>query len=160
MGILTKGDSKLYRNWFIEMARLRGFTVKYYAVKNGIDSTMYGELNPNDLESPIDLDVIYEENPKRNTLKNIGWVSENPDDKPYIMIFPYNTPNISIEARIKIPQDVENLAFDKFKEFKITSISTIIEYPDCYTCTIVPVFQSDRIKNDYSNNNFNYIKEE
>lgn len=158
MGLLTQNDSKLYRGWFKEMAYLRGFRIKYqYVIEDKV--SIHSEITPTRLSDPIDIDVIYEDNPKKNTLKNIGWVSENPNDKPYIMMFPYDTPNITTEARIQIPPTVENVEFSKCKEFRITSITTLMEYPDCYICTIVPVFQNEEVKDNYSDSNFNYISE-
>ena len=157
MGLLTQGDAKLYRNWFREMAKLRGFTVKYQYILESAE-TIHSEINPEVLSDPMDLDVIYEDNPTRNTLRNIGWVSETPDDKPYIMMFPMNTPNITVEARVTVPSTVELMKTSKnCKLFKITSIYTLFEYPDCYVCTIVPVFKNDAVKDNYTETNYNYI---
>lgn len=156
MGFLTREDSTIYRNWFKEMARLRGHRVEYRYVKE-FNETIHSEVYPEHLSDPIYLDVIYEENPKVSTLRRIGWLSENPNDKPYIMLFPFDTPNLTVEARVVIPPFKE--INSKPSEFKVTSISTIIEYPDCWTCTIVPVFRTDKPKTDYSNSNYNYIKD-
>lgn len=72
------------------------------------------------------------------------------------MMFPFSTPNISNEARVYIPPDVQ--AINDIKEFKITSINTNMEYPDCYVCTVVPVIQSEEIRDDYDDSNFNYLE--
>lgn len=157
MGVLTKeDDATLFRSWFKEMAKLRGFSVKYRYVKDGLSITTHGELNPNDLSDPIDIDIIYEQNPRMKTLRNIGWISESQDDKPYIMMLPFDTPHLSQEARVYIPANYELLT-NGFKEFKITSVNMNLEYPDCYICTVVPVFQNDIVKDDYTDDNYNYI---
>ena len=154
MGLLTNADATLYRGWFKEMAKLHGITVIYqYVIAQ--DSTIHGELNPTNLSDPINIDIIFDTNPKIKTLRNIGWVSETGEEKPYLMMFPFDTPHISTEARVFIPPDVQ--AVKKLKEFKITSINTNMEYPDCYICTVVPVIQSEEIKDDYSDSNFNYF---
>ena len=154
MGLLTNNDATLYRDWFKEMAKLRGITVQYrYVIAQ--DTTIHGEVNPTNLTDPITLDIIFETNPRMKTLRNIGWVSETNEEKPYLMMFPFDTPHISNEARVYIPPDVQ--AVKDIKEFKITSINMNMEYPDCYICTVVPVMQSEEIKDDYSKTNFNYF---
>lgn len=155
LGLLTNSDAKLYQGWFKEMAKLRGITIQYqYVIAS--DSTIHGEVNPMRLSDPITLDVIFETNPKMKTLRNIGWVSETNEEKPYLMMFPFDTPHISNEARVRIAPDVQ--AIKDQKEFKITSINTNMEYPDCYICTVVPVLQSEAIKDNFEDTNFNYIK--
>ena len=155
MGLLTNADAKLYIGWFKEMASLRGISVQYrYVITQ--ESTIHGEVNPTNLSDPITIDIIFETNPKIKTLKNIGWVSETNEEKPYIMMLPLDTPYISNEARIYIPPDVQ--AIKDIKEFKITSINTNMEYPDCYICTVVPVMQSENIRDEYDNSNFNYLE--
>ena len=156
MGFLTKEDATLYRGWFKEMARLRGLPIKYRYVKE-FNETIHAEIYPEDLSDPIDIDVIYEENPRVNTLKRIGWVSEDPNDKPYIMMFPFDTPHLTVEARIEIPpyKEIDN----RSNIFKVTAIHTLLEYPDCWICTIVPVISTDKPKVDYRDSNYNYIKD-
>lgn len=155
MGLLTNADATLYRGWFREMAKLLGISVQYRYVINQ-ESTIHGEVNPTNLSDPITLDIIFDTNPKVKTLKNIGWVSETNEEKPYLMMFPFDTPNISNEARVYIPPDVQ--AVKDIKEFKITSINTNMEYPDCYICTVVPVMQSEEIRDNYDDSNFNYLE--
>lgn len=155
MGLLTNADATLYRGWFREMTKLLGISVQYRYVINQ-ESTIHGEVNPTNLSDPITLDIIFDTNPKVKTLKNIGWVSETNEEKPYLMMFPFDTPNISNEARVYIPPDVQ--AVKDIKEFKITSINTNMEYPDCYICTVVPVMQSEEIRDNYDDSNFNYLE--
>lgn len=70
MGLLTKDDSTLYRNFFKEMAYLRGISVKYsYPVD--IDTSIHGEIRPINMSTSIDIDIIFEENPSVSTLKTI-----------------------------------------------------------------------------------------
>ena len=155
MGFLTDKDVTLYRNWFREMTRLRGISVLYrYPIK--IDPTIHSEMI-SELSEPIPMDIIFETNPKTSTLKQIHWVSEFPNDKPYIAILPYDAPNLSTECTISIkPIDSLN---DIYREFKITAINTIMEFPESWTCTLAPIFDTkdNTPKNDYSNSNYNYI---
>lgn len=155
MGYLTDKDARLYRSWFKEMAHLRGQTVQYrYPLK--LDPTIHSEMLT-ELSEPIDMDIIFETNPRTATLKQIKWVSEFPNDKPYIAILPFDAPNLCTECTIAIhPVDSLN---ETAREFKITSINTILEYPDSWTCTVAPIFdvKDDTPKNDYDSSNFNYI---
>lgn len=169
MGLLTKNDSTLYRGWFKEMARLRGIEVKYqYAIET--TETIHSEFDSN-LSDPIDMDIIFDTNPRANTLKRIGWISENPDDKPYIAYLPYDTPSLTAESIITIPPQVDITTDNdrvsktervvmKSKRFKVTTINELIEFPDCWICTLAPVFETSKVNNDYSGTNFNFIKDD
>ena len=110
-----------------------------------------------ELSDPIDMDIIFETNPKTAVLKQIKWVSEFPNDKPYIAILPYDAPNLCTECTIAI-HPIDNLN-ETPREFKITSINTILEFPESWTCTVAPIFDTlpDTPKNDYDSSNFNYI---
>ena len=161
MGKLVNDDAKIYSHFFKEMAQLRGFTVKYRYILDSTES-IHSEIDPNKLSDPIDLCIIYETNPRRKFLRNLGWLSEDPNDKPYIMMLPMDTPNLTVEARIYISPtaDREKSKQSITREFKVTEISTQSEYPDCYVCKVVPVFKNEPIKANYKDTNYNYINEE
>ena len=100
------------------------------------------------------MDIIFQENPKINTLKRIGWVSENPDDKPYIAMLPFNAPHLDTDSIIDIPPiDVVN---NTPRRFRINRITSLMEYPDCWVCIVAPVFNNDEVKDDTSKN-YNYM---
>lgn len=155
MGFLTQSDVTLYRGWFKEMAALRGIPVKYQYV-NVMDPTIYAQFIPSFSEE-IDMDIIFDENPKTSTLKAIGWVYNFGDDKPYIAYLPYDAPNLSVKARISIPpiDSLHNTA----RTFEVTSINTLLEFPDAWVCTLAPVFKTDTPKPDYTETNMNYVDE-
>lgn len=158
MGLLTKKDVTLWRNWFKEMAKLRGFSVKYYYVKNfdsNMDMTIYSEFKPV-YSDPIDIDIIFDENPSVNTLALFGWVSENPEDKPYIARLPFDTPNLTVRAKISIPPFVE--IDSRCRDFEIMDIKANLDYPDCWICRLVPIYDTNNLSNDYSNSNYNYLE--
>jgi hypothetical protein len=116
--------------------------------------TIYSEIQ-NEFSAPEDMDIFFEENPKVSTLKQIGWVSENPDDKPYIAMLPLDAPHLQTKCRILIPPIGQAIPG---RWFEITSIHSNLEYPDSYTCTLAPVFESDEPKLDHSETNYNYIE--
>lgn len=153
MGFLTKKDSEIYRGFFKEMAYLRGIEV-YYRYPLHVDTTIHAEMI-SDLSEPIKMNIIFDENPKVSTLNAIKWVSENPDDKPYIAQLPFDAPNIATECTITIPPFEE--INTKARQFKITSVHTIIEFPDCWTCTLAPIFETDNPKEYYDESNYNYV---
>lgn len=156
MGLLTQDDATLYRGWFKEMAYLRGIRVLYqYAIST--TETIHAEFDST-YSKHIPVDVIFETNPKANTLKRIGWVSENPDDKPYIVYLPFDIPNLNTESIVSIPPSVEKGL--RARKFKVTTINTLIEYPDCWICTLAPVFDTDKVDNDYSETNYNYVNKD
>lgn len=155
MGLLTQQDAQMFQTWFKEMAHLRGIAVKYiYPVIE--DVTIHSEIQ-NQFSSEIDMDVIFEENPKVNTLKRIGWVSENSDDKPYIARLPFDAPNLQTKCRIMIPPIGQAIPG---RWFEITSIHSDLEYPDCYICVLAPVFETEAPRTDHSQTNYNYIDHE
>lgn len=153
MGLLTQPDATLYRGFFKEMSKLRGIHVQYrYPIK--ISSTIHAEMNTK-LSDPIEMDIIFQENPSVRTLKSIGWVSEIGDDKPYVAQLPFDTPELQVESVITIPPFYE--INSRSRDFKITSITTLLEFPDCLTCTLAPIFDTKFINKDYDTSNYNYL---
>ena len=153
MGLLTQKDSTILRNYFKEMAKLRGFTVTYiYPVAE--NTTIHGQILP-EFSSEYTLDIVFESNPKIKTLKNYGWVSENNEDNPSIAYLPYDTPNIQTKARLKL----QSIGTNKDgKWFEITDIHESFEYPDAYICKLAPVYKTKKYKKDYSETNNNYLE--
>lgn len=152
MGLLVQEDVRLHRQFFKEMAKLRGLHVDYvYPVLEKI--TIHGQIIPK-FSSIFEIDIMFESIPKIKTLKNYGWVSEDNKDKPYIAHFPFDTPNLQVKSRIKI------LSIDTNKGgkwFEITDISESMEYPEAYVCKLAPIFINDEEKNNYDETNDNYI---
>lgn len=153
MGLLTNSkDLELFQNWFKENCKLRGIAVKYrYPVIE--DITIHGEIEPK-FSDELDLNIVFDQNPNVKTLKRIGWIAENPEDKPYIAMLPIDTPYLQMHARILIPPVGQAIPG---RWFEVTSISSILEYPDCYTCTLAPVFENNKKKTNYDVSNYNYI---
>lgn len=153
MGLLTGEDSKLFRQFFKEMAKLRGISVQYiYPVDEEV--SIHGQIFP-EFSSIYDIDIIFESTPKIKTLKNYGWVSEDSSDKPYIAYLPYDTPHIQTKARLKLfPIGSEKDG----KWFEITDINEAIEFPDAYICRLAPVYVTEKEKLDYEQTNNNYVE--
>ena len=137
MGLLTQNDSETFRNWFEEMAKLLGFRCGYQYPLND-EKTIHSEPNM-PMSIPIDIDIIFDENPTLDTLKKHGWIVEIGEQKPVIAQVPYNTPNLQRYSRIIIPP-VGTIIDARI--FEVTAISTILEYPDCWTVRLAPVYKT------------------
>lgn len=145
MGLLTRKDAKLHRRYFEEMCKLIGQSVGYqYVIKQ--EMTIHSEDNST-LSMPIRIDVLFDENPQTDTLNKLGWVSELNEQKPIVVNLPYNTPNLTVNARIII-ETVDGL--NRPRVFKVTTIKADLEYPDAYTCALAPVYDQYTQRNQYT----------
>lgn len=145
MGLLNRSDSKIFRQYFIEMVKLIGQSVGYqYIVKR--ETTIHSEDNSK-FSMPIRIDILFDENPTVDTLNTLGWMSEMNEQKPIVINMPYNTPNLTVDARIII-ESVDGVA--RPRVFKITKIVSDLEFPDAFTCAIVPIFDQYVQKNQYT----------
>lgn len=155
MGLLNRADSTIFRQYFNEMVKLIGQSVGYqYVVKK--DMTIHSEDN-SDLSVPIRIDVLFDENPTVDTLNTLGWTSELNTQQPIVVNLPYNTPNLTVNARI-IVASVDGV--QRPRVFKITKIVSDLEFPDAFTCAIVPVFDQFKQKNQYTLVNNEKISQE
>lgn len=145
MGLLNRSDSLIYRGYFREMCKLIGISVAYqYIVKKEL--TIHSEDN-SELSMPIRLNILFDENPSVNTLNRLGWVSETEEQKPVVANLPYNTPNLTVNCRITI-ETSDGIA--RPRVYKITKIQSDLEFPDAFTCAVVPVFDQIPQQNKYS----------
>ena len=145
MGYLNRSDSTIFRRYFKEMCKLIGISVGYqYVVKQ--EMTIHSEDNST-YSMPQRLDILFDENPPVKTLNKLGWMSETGDLKPVVANLPYNTPNLTVNARIII-ESIDGVG--RPRVFKITNIVSDLEFPDAYTCSLVPVFDQIPQKNQYT----------
>lgn len=152
MGLLTQNDAKIIQQYFKEMAALLGIRVNYrYPVDEKV--TVHSEIQCS-FSDIVPIDIVFQQNPSIKTLKNIGWVSETADDKPYIAMFPIDTVGLQTKAQIEIPPVGQAIPS---RWFEVTSIQTLLEYPDCYITTVVPVFDSKQPRVDHEQTNYNYV---
>lgn len=155
MGLLVRDDSRLFRRYFSEMCKLIGISVGYqYVVKKQM--TIHSEDN-SILSMPVRLDIIFDENPTIDTLNKLGWVAEIGEQRPIIINVPYNTPHLTVNARITI-ESIDGV--QRPRVFRITKIKSDLEYPDAYTCVVVPVFEQYPQKNQYTLVNAEKVNQE
>lgn len=145
MGLLNRRDSLIYRKYFSEMCKLIGISVGYqYITKK--EMTIHSEDN-SEFSMPIRLNILFDENPSVDTLNRLGWVSEINDNKPIVINVPYNTPHLTVNARV-IVESTDGTP--RPRVFRITTIKSDLEYPDAYTCIIAPVFDQFVQRNQYT----------
>lgn len=108
--------------------------------------TIHSEDN-SELSMPIRLDIIFDENPSVDTLNRLGWVSEINSDKPIIINVPWNTPHLTVNARIIVESSD---GIPRPRVFRITTIKSDLEFPDAYTCIIAPVYDQYVQRNQYT----------
>ena len=145
MGLLVRDDAKIFRRYFSEMVKLIGQSIGYQWVVEK-KMTIHSEDNST-LSMPIRLDVLFDENPSVDTLNTLGWTSELNTQQPIVVNMPYNTPKLSVGARLTI-ESVSGTS--RPRVFKVTKIVSDLEFPDAYTCAIVPVFDQYKQKNQYT----------
>ena len=151
MGLLTQNDATIWRGFFKEMAFLRGIPAMYrYVITQEV--TIYSEFFY-ELSEPIPMHIIFDTNPSVSTLRKIGWVSENSDDKPYIAQIPFDAPNLKVGCTISI----KDFDLNSERDFKITSMKMLLEFPDCWTVTLAPIFLTKEAKLGYKESNYNYL---
>lgn len=155
MGLLNRQDAQIFRSYFSEMAKLIGISVGYqYVIKQ--EMTIHSEDN-SQLSAPIRIDILFDENPSVDTLNRLGWVSELNEQKPIVVNLPYNTPHLTVNARLTI-ESTDGVA--RPRVFRITQIQSDLEFPDAFTCAIVPVFDQIPQKNQYTIVNTEKLNEE
>lgn len=162
MGFLVNRDATLLRNFFKEAAKLRGIQVNYqYPID--MELSNYGEENPIGFSEPVEMDIIFDENPNIRTLKKYGWVTESGGDQPYIANLPYDAKNLCKGCRIIIPSPLlpSGTAVND-RVFVVTDIHSNLEFPEAWACKVAPVF-SDKpkpqsVENKIKTSNDNYLK--
>lgn len=148
MGLLTQLDATQHRKWFNEMANLLGWTVGYqYPL--GDQKTIHSEPNM-EMSNPISVDIIFNENPTMDTLKKHGWVTEIGEQKPVIAQVPFDIPHLQRYSRFIIPP--VGSVIDA-RTFEVTAISSILEYPDCWTVKLAPVYKTIQNNETLQNEN-------
>lgn len=145
MGLLNRKDSTLHRGYFNEMCKLIGQSVGYQYVTDQ-QLTIHSEDNSK-YSMPIRIDILFDENPSTTTLNKMGWISEIGDQKPIVATMPYDTPNLTVNSRITV-ESVDGVA--RPRVFRVTKIVADLEYPDSFTCALVPVFDQIPQRNQYT----------
>jgi hypothetical protein len=156
MGQLINKDASLYRGFFKEQAKLLGIHVLYqYPID--MEFTVHGQENPLGYSDPIEMDIIFDQSPKLKTLKRFGWMSEDPEDKPYLIQVPFDAPNLQKGCLITLPAP---LPLIDSRVFKITDISFDQILPDSWYCKLAPKFEKQNaiVPEDYKETPGTFLK--
>lgn len=155
MGLLNREDAVIFRQYFSEMCKLIGQSIGYqYITKR--EMTIHSEDN-NEYSNILRINALFDQNPSINTLNKLGWVSELNETKPLIINLPYDTPELTVGARVHI-ETVDGV--NRARLFKITKIVSDLEYPDAFTCMLAPIFDQTPQKNQYTLVNSEKINED
>ena len=156
MGELFKNDAEIYRHFFKEQAKLLGIKVQYqYPID--MKYTNSGQEDPIGYSEPEDMDIIFSQSPKLSTLKKLGWVSQDPADKPYLVQLPYDAKNLQKGCLLKLPTPDPLTSTNLFK---ITEITVDQILPDSWYCKIAPKFEKQNAlkKEDYKTQTNSFLK--
>lgn len=156
MGDLFRNDAEIYRKFFKEQARLLGIKVQYqYPVD--MEFTTHAQENPRGYSVPIEMDIIFDQSPKLKTMKKLGWVSEDPSDKPYLVQLPYDAPNLQAGCLVTLPSPIPG---SQSRVFKITDIAVDQILPDSWYCKVAPkIDKAGALKpEDYKDKSFSFLK--
>lgn len=159
-GLLLKKNYgiELQRKYFKQMLQLRGINILHREPKeSSINYTINGELDTF-YNAPIQTTCIFEEHPKQQTMKKLGWLAEFNGSTSLIQV-PYDL-NVQVGSLFIIPSGLDNAEPRTFKVLRMTSIAV---FPAYITCEVGPLWNSNisnNMKNDFVNSNFNYINEE
>ena len=155
MGQLFNNDATIFRKFFKEQARLLGIHVQYkYPVE--MDFEITGQENPLGYSEPIEMDIIFDASPKLTTLKKLGWVSEDPQDKPYLVQLPFDAPNLQKGCLLYLPAMLPTM---ESRVFKITEIQADQIFPDSWYCKVAPKFDTQNTlkPSDYKEKPYSYL---
>lgn len=157
-GILINQDTKLHRQYFKEMCKLIGVNVIFRAPKPGKYYTTYTEIKAN-YENPEVVSCIFEEYPKQQTLKKLGWVAEL-DENASIIHVPYDLKGLQQGALFIIPSGLDNA---EGRLFRVVKLTNSMIYPSSIACQIVPEYENtlnETVINNFEHTGFNLLNEE
>ncbi len=157
--LLSKKNIELHRSWFKQFTKLHGINVLFRAPRaNFKEYNTHAELNAYYYE-PVIVGCIYDEHPKIQTMKKLGWVTETNDVATLIHV-PYDLEGVQAGALFIIPSGLDN---SEGRVFRVSRMSTIAVYPASITCELVPVWLNEMPLNetkDFTESNFNVLSEE
>lgn len=154
-GTLLSDSIKLHRSYFKEMVRLNGIYVLYRAPKPNKTYTTYGEIEAN-YEEPILVGCLFNEHPKQQTMKKLGWMSELDEDASLIEV-DYDLPHLQQGALFIVPSGIDNA---RGRLFRVVNLTTSMMYPASVTCKIVPEYEDTEVEQnltDFTSSDFNAL---
>lgn len=158
-------DLILKRKEWKEVARMHGMPGCEYEhfVEGTKHFSIHGEV-AGTYSDPIPIPLLWMEVPDQETAKTLGWVSETPNDKPYIAQLPYDTPHLEIGCRLRIPyvgdSQVDDESGEK-KTFRITRVYTMSRFPFCRMVQLAPEVESKLLTDtadERSDRSYNFLK--
>lgn len=157
-GVLITPDIKLHRKWFKELTRLIGINVIYKPVSEPNKQYNINGEAITDYLSPVLVGCIFEEHPKQQTTKKLGWNAELQEDASIIHL-PYDLKGLQKDCLVIVPSGIDNT---QGRVFRIVRISNIMIYPASFACEIVPEYANnfDESQLTHPKDTFNLLNEE
>lgn len=135
-GILYQNDLEIQRYYFNEAIEYYGIDADYYQVKtHSQEFNSTGEMSSKYYD-PVPIKLIYDQVPKINTLKKLGWVTELSQDSQPLIHIPFDTPGIQVGALFKIEDPLKP---GSGRMFRATKMTTGVIYPSAVTLQIVAI---------------------
>lgn len=156
-GLLINKDTLLQRKYFLEMARLRGFSSLYQHPLKDKDYSTQGELQSH-YSDPQEVWCVLNENIDQRTRRKLGWNAEQLDSLILISV-PYDLPELQIGCLFTIPSAIDD-AEDRL--FRVIEMSTVQLYPASVTCRVAPEYKTEVEKSelkDFKMSTFNLLRE-
>lgn len=156
--LLNSNTIKIQRQYFREMVKLIGVTVLYRSPKPDKHWSTYADIESN-YNTPLKIGCIFNEHPKQQTLKKIGWVSELQESSSLISV-DYDLPELQQGALFILPSGIDNAPG---RIFRVIKIYNEMIYPSSITCEIVPEYEDEYLpetSEDYTLSSFTLINEE
>ena len=162
MGVLTpsKNEIILHRKMFHEKAKLLGVDGFHYPVKTYDTQSMYHDFDQLTYEEKRPLRFIFEDMPKPQTLKQLGWFIEDNSELPCVAYTPWwdlegnkeLAPKIGDIISIQDPIIGDETPTER--KFQVTSVNSNLYYMINYILKLVPfreVSNAAREENPESN---------
>jgi len=151
----TEQEIKLMRQWFTEAASLIGDGMNVRIIK-GFDLNLYNDPTEVKFEEEVENQaskvfddyVFVEQKPDLETLRSMGWYSEDEEILPIIMYLPYDVVEES-ESPLGIIVEFPFLMRERYRVFEIVRAKMSSHGPVHWKCKIAPVrllydFESDQ----------------
>lgn len=157
-GFLLTPSIKLHRNYFREMCKMLGIRVLYRSPLPNKHYTTYAEIDSS-YNPPILVGCIFDDHPKQQTLKKLGWVSELQENSSLIHV-DYDLPGLQQGCLFIVPSGLDG---GRGRLFRVVKLVNDIVYPASVTCEIVPEYE-DTIEQgavtDFSSDTHTLVHEE
>jgi hypothetical protein len=136
---LIGSDIEIMRKYYEEALSMQGIPSKYqYPLL--ADSDTQGMPLIDSYSDMISTHIFFDGAPKARTYKRYGWVVENDENLPFLVMCSYYMENLQKDCLFHIGGHHANLP-DRI--FRVTELTCDLQAPDHMVCQVVPVYGND-----------------